>query len=136
MTAAGAGAAAGAAAAAAARARQQEEEEMTAYTREELIEGWEFKIVRANTHAFRKPEVLRRVVAEEAQAGWILLEKFDDARLRFKRPLSARQSDESLAIDPYRTIYGIGQGAIVAIVLSIIGGIVVISAGLAAIFGD
>ena len=57
----GASAGAAAAAAHAAQLRQQEEEEMTRYSAEELAGDWEFKILRSNTAAFRKPEVLRRV---------------------------------------------------------------------------
>jgi hypothetical protein len=103
------GAAGAAAAAAAARARRAEEEEMTPYSAEDLARGFEFKILRAQTRAFARPEVLRRVLVEEAQAGWELVEKFDDSRLRFKRPLSARAGDADRPIDPYRTQYGIGE---------------------------
>jgi hypothetical protein len=112
---------AGAAAAAAAEAerRRKEEEEMTKYTDADLQGDWEFKIVRANTMAFRKPDVFRQVCAEEARAGWTLVEKFDDSRLRFKRPISARARDAGLEFDPYRTHYGISPGAIVAIALAI-----------------
>jgi hypothetical protein len=105
MSAGGAGAAA--AAAAAARQMREEEEEMAKYSDAELNEGWEFKILRSNTAAFRKPEVLRQVCDEEVRAGWVLLEKFDNSRLRFKRPLSARANDASLIdCDPYRTHFG------------------------------
>jgi len=80
-------------------------EEMTAYTQED----WEFKIVRSDSGVFRKPEVLERLIEEEAQAGWVLLEKFDDNRVRFKRPRSARTRDGFLpdGVDPYRTQYGV-----------------------------
>ena len=105
------GAAAVAAAAEAERRRREEEEEMTKYTDADLQEGWEFKILRANTAAFRKPEVFQKACAEEAAAGWVLVEKFDDQRLRFKRPLSAREKDSSLDFDPYRTQYGISTAA-------------------------
>lgn len=97
---------------AAARHRQRmlcaEEEEMTPYTSDELNEGWEFKIVRAITPAFRDPAVLNRLIEEEARAGWVMLEKFDDQRIRFKRPHSARDQDARLPpdVDPYRTHYG------------------------------
>lgn len=94
---------------------------MTAYTNEELAQGVEFKILRANTSVFRKPEVLRQALEEEARAGWELVEKFDDSRLRLKRPASRKQNDANLAIDPYRSVYGIGQGAVFGIVF---GGIV------------
>ena len=69
---------------------------------------WEFKIVRSDSGAFRKPEVLERLIEEEAQAGWVMLEKFDDNRVRFKRPRSARSRDDLLpdGVDPYRTRYG------------------------------
>jgi hypothetical protein len=116
---AGAAGAAGAAAAAEAERRRHEEEEMTHYTAAELQE-WEFKIVRSNLAAFRKPEVLRQVCAEEARAGWSLLEKFDNQRLRFKRPISARAGDAGLEFDPYRTEFGASAGVIVAVVVGCI----------------
>ena len=85
-----------------------EEERMTKYTREELEEDWEFKIVRASSPVFRKPEVLQKLMQEEAVAGWKMVEKFDDSRIRFKRPLSAKEQDAYLpeGVDPYRTQYG------------------------------
>jgi hypothetical protein len=86
----------------------EEEEDMTGYTQDDLEGDWEFKIVRSDTAAFRRPEVLNKLIEEEAQAGWVMLEKFDDSRVRFKRPRSARTRDPFLAagIDPYRTHYG------------------------------
>jgi hypothetical protein len=72
------------------------------------LTGWEFKIVRASQDLFRDPAVLRQLCDEEAQAGWILLEKLDDRRIRFKRPLALRDiiQPEFLPHDPYRTHYG------------------------------
>lgn len=100
----------GAAAAAEKRRRLlfAEEEDMTGYTEDDLREEWEFKIVRSGTAAFRKPEVLKKLLEEEARAGWVMLEKFDDSRVRFKRPRSARAKDALLPadVDPYRTQYG------------------------------
>ena len=102
----------GAAAAAAARRRQmmfaEEEEDMAKYTQDDLINDWEFKIVRSDTAAFRKPEVVKTLLEEEARAGWVMLEKFDDSRIRFKRPRSARTRDALLpsGVDSYRTQYG------------------------------
>jgi hypothetical protein len=113
---------AGAAAAAAAaqiQALHEEEERLTSYSPEDLSQGWEFKIVRANTRAFSKPEVLQQVCTEEAESGWQLVEKFDDSRLRFKRPTAARNKSSSTGIDPYRTTYGISPGKLLAIVLAI-----------------
>ncbi len=118
-------AAAGAAAAAAAqRAMEEEEEEMTSYSREELEQDWEFKIVRANTGVFNKPAVFNRLIEEEARAGWVLVEKFDNNRVRFKRPRSARLRDAQLpeGIDPYRVRFGMSEGAFAIILLAAIFG--------------
>lgn len=103
-----------AAQAAANKKRQQEEEEMTRYTRDELDNDWEFKIVKSVSGKFSKREVVEQVRAEEAIAGWVMVEKFDDNRIRFKRPASAQRSDYNLppGIDPYRTTYGISEGAL------------------------
>jgi hypothetical protein len=114
-------------AAAAAAAHQQlleEEEFMTKYSAPDLGGDWEFKIVRANTGVFRNPAEFDKLVKEEAQAGWILLEKFDNTRVRFKRPVSARQSDGMLpaGVDPYRTQYGMSPMAFTLILTGIIVG--------------
>jgi hypothetical protein len=102
---------------------EKEEEEMTQYTREDLDNEWEFKIVRSATAAFRKREVLDKVVEEEARAGWVMLEKLDDSRIRFKRPRRARAQDPYLPpeVDPYRTTYGASSPRQVAIMLLLVG---------------
>ena len=111
---------AGAAAAAAAEAERpgEEEEEMTKYTDADLQGDWEFKIVRSNLASFKSPEVLQQVCAEEARAGWTLVEKFDNQRLRFKRPIAARAGDAGLEIDPYRTQFGTSSAVIVAVIVA------------------
>jgi hypothetical protein len=81
-------------------ASRREEEEMTAYTRNDLDEGWEFKFLRASTSKFRDPVRLQEILTEEARAGWTLVEKFDDSKLRLKRPSSARAGDAALPFDP------------------------------------
>lgn len=107
------------AAAAAARRRRREEEEMTSYSPRDLEEGWEFKILRSQTAAFGDPERMRAALAQEAQAGWTLVEKFDNSRIRLKRPASARARDDSLGHDPYRTNYGMREGTMVGIILAV-----------------
>jgi hypothetical protein len=104
---------------AAARRSQLEEEGMTRYSQEDL-NGWEFKIVRANTRVFGKRAVFEKLIKEEARAGWVLLEKFDDSRVRFKRPVSAREKDAGLppGVDPYRTQYGLSPLLFVLLILS------------------
>jgi len=99
----------------AAAEQRRQEEEMAKYTDADLQEDWEFKILRCNTAAFRKPGVLEKACQEEAAAGWTLVEKFDNQRLRFKRPMSARENDSSLDYDPYRILYGMSNAAINAI---------------------
>lgn len=129
-----AGAVAAAAAAAQLQALYEEEERLTNYSADDLSQGWEFKIVRANTRAFIKPEVFQQVCAEEAESGWQLVEKFDDSRLRFKRPAAARNKISSTGIDPYRTTFGMSQGKLLAIVLACtFGGLAVFAAIIIAI---
>jgi hypothetical protein len=109
------------------------EEEDMAYTQEDLSNDWEFKIVRSESGAFRKPEVLKKLLEEEARAGWVMVEKLDDRRIRFKRPRSARARDVLLppGIDPYRTWYGTSIARYVLLVSVLIG---VLFAGLG-VFG-
>jgi hypothetical protein len=117
------GAIAAAAAAEAARLRNQEEEEMTQYSEKELAEGWEFKILRSNLNAFRKPENLQRYLEEEGRAGWVLVEKFDDGRIRLKRPAGVQRADAPLNFDPYRTQVGTSSTTIVLVVVGVVLGV-------------
>jgi hypothetical protein len=124
---AGAGAAIAAGAAAVAARMREEEEKLTTYNKDDM-DGWEFKIVRANTRYFRKPVNLQKTCEEEAKAGWEMVEKFDNARVRFKRRVDKRQNDQFLqGIDPYRTQVGIGNaqlgftiGGIVALSIAVL----------------
>ncbi|MDX2098510.1 MAG: hypothetical protein SFW36_12100 [Leptolyngbyaceae cyanobacterium bins.59] len=72
------------------------------------LAGWEYKIVRAHRELFRNPAMLHRLCKEEAEAGWLLLEKLDDRRVRFKRPIAMREiiRPEHLSHDPYRCHFG------------------------------
>ena len=124
---------ASAGAAARLRALHEEEERLSAYSPDDLAKGWEFKIVRASTAAFRKSEVMQQVCDEEARSGWELVEKFDDARLRFKRPTSARNIPSPAGLDPYRTTYGISQGKLTAIILITVFGSMALIIGIAAV---
>jgi hypothetical protein len=114
-----------------ARRENEEEEYMTQYRPQDLNGAWEFKILRSATGAFKRPETFGAVVAEENLGGWELLEKFDNKRLRFHRPISARKDDamRQPGYDPYRTQIGISESAlgialavaIIAISLGVIG---------------
>ena len=128
------GAVAAMAAAAARRRREREEEGMTDYTPQELTEGWEFKIVRSATNAFKRPEFLKQVLEEEGKFGWVLVEKFDNGRIRLKRPASARAGDAVLGSDPYRSHVGISDLRLaLTIMLSVFGALGLVAAILAAI---
>ena len=94
------------------RREEVEEENLTRYesnTSSDQPKGWEFKILRTSSGGFRGRKILNKVCAEESQAGWILLEKLDDHRLRFRRPITSRDRDNNCKIDPYRTRYGIAE---------------------------
>jgi hypothetical protein len=113
------GGAAGAAAAAARkkkRREREEEEKLTSY-KDSDMDGWEFKILRSHTGKFKKREFVEQVCREEAKAGWEMIEKFDNNRIRFKRPVDRRGTDRALEIDPYRTTVGISEGTMVMVVL-------------------
>lgn len=100
---------------------------MTTYTPEELRDGFEFKILRSATGRFKDPEFLRRSLAEEAPAGWSLVEKFDDGRIRLKRPAAARGHDAALGVDPYRTTVGMTEQQLaIRIVLVVFGAIALV----------
>lgn len=95
---------------------------MTKYSDGDLAEGWEFKILRSATSAFRDADRLRQVLEEESRAGWVLVEKFDNQRLRLKRPASARTADSALGFDPYRTSYGMSEGKLTLLIVGTIVG--------------
>lgn len=101
------------------RKQREEEESMTRYTREELDGKWEFKIIRSVTGAFGKPHVLAQALEQEQLGGWELVEKFDDNRVRLRRPASAREQDPMRppGYDPYRTTYGMSEGGLAAWVI-------------------
>jgi len=111
-----AGATAAAAAAEKKRRLFEEEEQMTPY-RQEDMEGWEFKIVRAVSARFKTPQALEQLRQEEAESGWEMLEKLDDSRVRFKRKTEHRAADAQRQIDPYRTQVGMTEGGLVVAIL-------------------
>jgi hypothetical protein len=102
--------------------KRQEEEEKMGYNQEELEKDWEFKIIKSPTGKFKKYSVVEQVKAEEAEAGWLMVEKFDNNRIRFKRSRKAMENDPYLPphIDPYRTNYGISEAALAFSILGVI----------------
>lgn len=68
----------------------------------------------------KDPLKLQQALAEEAAFGWELIEKFDNQRLRFKRPTSVRSLPVPSGSDPYRTEFGLGEAALVFYVIGAI----------------
>ncbi len=89
---------------------------MTGYRPEDL-EGWEFKIIRSATRVFADRTKMQAILDEESQAGWEMVEKFDDQRIRLKRSADRRSMDGQSEIDPYRTNVGTSQALIVVLIL-------------------
>jgi hypothetical protein len=116
MSAGAGGAAAAAAAAEQERLCREEEEELTPYSQHDLAEDWEFKILRSSLGRFRNGRYLAEVLQSEARAGWTLVEKFDNNRIRLKRPARARDLDGKLDFDPYRTQVGPSQEKIALVI--------------------
>jgi len=102
----------------AAQILREEEEIMTAYKKDDL-EGWEFKIMRSYTGKFKDNKYVQELCREEARAGWEMLEKFDDFRIRFKRRVDLRANDRFLKTDPYRTDVGFGINKFVTIIVAV-----------------
>jgi hypothetical protein len=84
------------------KARRREEEElMTGYRPDELGGNWQFKIVKGT---FKTQKQLDLVLQEQAEFGWIMVEIFDQNRIRFKRPAAEADKDEFRDGNPYATI--------------------------------
>ena len=93
---------------------------MDSGTANDRAKDWEFKMLHTASGRFGDPERLRAILDEEARAGWVLLEKFDDNRLRLKREASARGRDGSLGFDPYRTFVGPNQAGAVLLIVGLV----------------
>ena len=96
----------------------------------------EYKVLKSVRGEFSKPEKMRQAVTEEAEFGWDLMEKVDQHRLRFRRPVSERVRDvaaEREGKDPYRTTFGISEGRFVAYLLTVVVIFMVVSLVLAAL---
>ena len=123
----GAAGAAAAAAAAAKRQRDQEEEEEVTPLNSDPSGAVEYKIIRSATSAFKNPAKLRATLEEEARAGWELVEKLDDSRVRLRRSIAWRQKDGELSQDPYRIRIGMSESVLALwIVLGALGGVAVL----------
>lgn len=69
----------------------------------------EYKIVQSTTPLFANRAKLEAILAEEAKAGWRLVEKLDNFKLRLQRETSHRDRDDELGFDAYRTQVGLSN---------------------------
>lgn len=107
------------AAVAAKKKREQEEEGMVLYKSGDL-DGWEFKIVRSTWGRFSSHKVIEELCRRESMAGWEMVEKFDDHRIRFKRRTEKRSQDVALGVDPYRSNLGAGSETKILVILAVV----------------
>jgi hypothetical protein len=113
--------------------RRHEEENQTSYSEDDLMNHWEFKILRDPLNRFGRPEFRGRILQEEAAGGWQLVEVFDAGRMRLKRPGDRRDASDPLpaGYDPYRLAVRVPPGYTWNVVLGII---FAIAAGMLGIF--
>lgn len=75
----------------------------------------EYKVVQSTTPYFAKSQNISAVMAEEEKAGWRLLEKCDNYKLRLQRDISHRANDKDLSIDAYRSQVGVNNAVVYGI---------------------
>lgn len=69
----------------------------------------EYKVIQSQTPLFADTAKMQEVLSEEAKAGWRLLEKEDNYKIRVQRDISHRANDASLGMDAYRTTVGVSS---------------------------
>lgn len=73
------------------------------------MDNREYKVITSNTPLFGNTAKMKKILDEEAQAGWDLEEKLDSFKIRVSRSKSARDNDHNCPIDPYRTNVGVNN---------------------------
>lgn len=109
---------------------RDEEENMTKYNDKGKFE---YKILRSATNSFKDSSIFKKVLDEESENGWELVEKFDNARIRLRRPTNMRSIKDNSVIDPYRSYYGVSDtkmGLIFIILMFVFTFIVLLISGL------
>ena len=95
---------------------------MTGYGADETSGQWQFKIVRGT---FKTAQQVEAVQQEQGEYGWILVEIFDQHRIRFKRHVSETSKDQYREGNPYATLSkasGPGCGAAMVLLAVVVGG--------------
>lgn len=84
----------------------------------------EYKVVQSTTPLFASAAKIEQIMAEESQAGWRLVEKYDNYKLRLQREISHRANDKDLSFDPYRSQVGVNNVIIYGITTVVTVGVV------------
>jgi hypothetical protein len=69
----------------------------------------EYKTLQAQTPLFADSKKMHEVLELEAKAGWQLLWKEDNYKLKLQREVSNRENDKSLDFDAYRSTVGVSS---------------------------
>jgi hypothetical protein len=69
----------------------------------------EFKTMQAQTPLFADSKKMQEILLEESKAGWDLLEKEDNYRIKLQRDIENRSNDGNSPTDPYRTTVGVSS---------------------------
>jgi hypothetical protein len=73
------------------------------------VSDLEYKVITSNTPVFADSRKLKQILAEEAEAGWDLVELIDSSKIRVGRSKTARVNDANCRIDPYRINVGMNN---------------------------
>lgn len=84
----------------------------------------EYKVMQAQTPLFSETAKMHEVLEQEAKAGWQLLEKEDNYRIKLQRNVSHRENDKNLGFDAYRSTVGVSSmvtyGATAVVTIAIV----------------
>lgn len=69
----------------------------------------EYKIIQSQTPLFASTAKMHEVMEQESKAGWRLLEKEDNYRLKLQRDIANRDNDKNLDFDAYRSTVGVSS---------------------------
>jgi hypothetical protein len=69
----------------------------------------EYKTVQAQTPLFADSKKMHDILEEEAKAGWQLLWKEDNYKIKLQREISHRENDKILDFDAYRSTVGVSS---------------------------
>jgi len=67
----------------------------------------EYKVIHTQTPLFSDTARMHEILEQEARAGWQLLEKENNFRIKLHRNISHRENDKNLDFDAYRTSVGV-----------------------------